>query len=499
MDKSCLFEKRVLEYICKYQMVPEGVPLFVGVSGGADSVCLLSVLHSFFREEQNVSAALNMPAAESTLTAVHIHHGIRGAQADADEDFVRGLCADIGVPCRVFHVNVPEEMEKTGEGCEEAARRLRYQVFSQILLEFPGGRLALAHHREDQAETVLFHAIRGSSLRGLSGMRPVNGNYIRPLLFVQKEEICQYLSQKNIAFRTDQTNFSLEYTRNRLRLQVMPQLLAINAKAVENISRAADSVQLAEDFLSYQETLAWQRLFAGRAMCGCEEVLLPGELLGEHPFLQERLVYRALSEISGGCKDLQKRHVQAVLALFEKQPGRMCSLPKKIMAQRQYGGVRLYKKADCRETDWSQPLFCVNERQKITEMLSSEGLFTCCEGNLCIEAIKENIHWRVFLSKKNIKIPKNNYTKWFDYDKISTAALFRTRRAGDFFVMDSSGGHKKLKQYFIDAKIPQQQRDQVLLLADNSHIIWIADGRISEEYKVQKNTRVILELETVKK
>jgi tRNA(Ile)-lysidine synthase len=232
----------------------------------------------------------------------------------------------------------------------------------------------------------------------------------------------------------------------------------------------------------------------------------------EEPLIRKRVLYHLLCVCSGAKKDIQERHVLGVDGLFGKPDGKRIQLAYGLCAAADRDGVRLEGKKEgagkerageeTREENegaWEHLLFSGEERsaiEKNSQLLPQGG---------CIE-LKEagkTIQWRVFLKKnacseeKRAEIPKKNYTKWFDYDKISNAALFRTRRAGDWFVLDSSGKHKKLKQYFIDEKIPKQERSRIPLLADENHIIWIIGRRISEEYKVRETTRLILELRVI--
>jgi len=481
MDFSDQFEKKIWDYMETWHMADRGSQIVAGVSGGADSICLLEVLCRFAE------------CMDWQITAVHVHHGIRGSQADRDEAYVRKFCKNRNVNCKCFKYNVPEMAKELGMGEEEAGRTVRLQAFASVMDELgQKTRLALAHHKNDQAETVLFHLIRGSNIQGLAGIRPVNGVCIRPMLCMQREEIIRYLTEQGISYCTDDTNFSDAYTRNRLRLTVIPEVKAMNAGAVENISRAAGHVRQAVDFIDGEEQKAWNKYGLGEKS---GEIFLPKQIKAEHIFLQKCLVYRAVSELAGSKKDLQEKHILAVLGLFKKQAGREYHLPFHVRARRVYGGIRLFLYEQRHNDEWEQLLFSAKERGAIIDELKNGG---CQSGCIFLKQPGYIFKWRIFLYEKNLKIPKNNYTKWFDYDKITSAALFRTRRSGDYLVLDSSGRHKKLKKYFIDTKIPADQRDIMPLLADGSHIIWVADGRMSEEYKVHKDTRAVLELRMVK-
>lgn len=217
-------EQKVNAYIQKYHMLEKGEKIVIGVSGGADSVCLLFLLLSL-RSEWDLK-----------LQAVHVHHGLRGADADADEQYVRKLCQVQDVPLYVFHEDVKAYAKERGMTEEEAGRVLRRERFVQIKNETGASKIVLAHHKNDNVETVLWNLSRGSGIRGAGGIRPKNGDWIRPLLCVTREEIEDYLGERKIAYCEDATNKEDDYTRNRLRNHVIPYLQEeINALSLIHI------------------------------------------------------------------------------------------------------------------------------------------------------------------------------------------------------------------------------------------------------------------------
>lgn len=497
MNFCYTFEKKVKNYIEEHHMAEKGEHLIVGVSGGADSICLLELLYRF---------AVTM---EWNITVVHVHHGIRGIDADKDERFVIEFCEKRGLHWKSFHYQIPLEAKMAKEGEEEAGRRLRYQALEETLKMHQADKIVLAHHKEDQAETVLFHFLRGSSLKGLCGMQPKNGNRIRPLLCVDKKEICRYLKEQGISYQVDQSNFSEKYTRNYLRLQVLPLLERVNQGVIENINRTSRQFLEAEEYLTEQTRAAAIRLnlCAGNGDWKESPLYLEKESYEREAFfIRKRVLYDILCSMAESKRNFEERHILSVDALFFKPVGKRIELPYKLWAKREYLGVFIGKEQEDfpKKTDilkeWSETLlFSKEEREKNFTIIEKNFHLLPLSGYKELSAQGKIFKWKIFLPEKNKRIPKNNYTKWFDYDKISSAALFRTRRAGDWFVMDSSGRHKKLTRYFIHEKISKEQREKQLLLADKNHIIWIIGKRISEAYKVQETTRVILELQLVGK
>ena len=229
--------ERVKEYIEKNRML-EGIErVVVGLSGGADSVCLLFMLYRYIRE------CREKEGRSIKLTAVHVHHGIRGVQADNDADYSRRLCGDMGIEYRQYSYDVPRIARERGMGEEETGRLLRYQAFRENAGDDGLGVIAVAHHQNDQAETVLFHLARGSYVSGVSGMRPTADGIIRPLLCISRSDIENWLDINNIQYCTDNTNFDDNYARNAIRLKVIPYLEEhVNGRVVANICRYADGM-----------------------------------------------------------------------------------------------------------------------------------------------------------------------------------------------------------------------------------------------------------------
>lgn len=241
------------EAIRAYRMIGRGMKVVVGVSGGADSVCLLAGLVSL-REELGIS-----------LVAVHVEHGIRGEESLADAGYVAELCERWNVKLSVERIDVEAVARERGLTVEEAGRTVRYEVFARIAREQSADRIAVAHNRNDQAETVLWNLARGSGVKGLGGIRPMRGRIIRPLLFTERSEIESYLRVQGIRWRTDRTNLETAYTRNRIRLELLPWLTErLNAQAVDHIAQAAQRLWEVQDYLEAQTAQAAQRsVFAG--------------------------------------------------------------------------------------------------------------------------------------------------------------------------------------------------------------------------------------------
>ena len=430
--------KQLEQDISKYGIIEQGDRITVGLSGGADSVCLLFLLLEL------------KPEYGLTLKAVHVHHGLRGAEADEDEAFVRALCERLGVPLTVRRIDVLGQVRATGRSEEEVGRELRYRVLRE---EAEGGKIATAHHSDDNCETILFNILRGTGLAGLAGIPQVNGDIIRPLLHVSRAQIEEYLEKRGEPYRTDRTNASPAYTRNRIRNELLPWLeKEINAGTKEHLlnlgRRAAEAEELAA-------ALA-ERFYKENVQSGREAAELPAKALKSQPALiQKKVLLTAVEAVCGRKKDITAKQLDALSDLLDKQVGAAVSLPYGMTGTRTYNTLRIGR--------LSEP-----------EIM----MFSC--------------KIRYFVYSNTAEPPRIPYTKWFDYDKIKDTLIWRTRQSGDTIAL--AGGRKSLQRYFIDEKIPAGQRDSLPVLADGKNIVWIAGYRISERYKVTEKTVRVAEV-----
>ncbi len=448
-------------------LLHQGEHVVIGVSGGADSVCLLYVLRAL------------QPVLDLKLTAVHIHHGLRGADADGDRAFVENICGTEGIECRSFQADI-RAMAAAGRCSEEEAGRMyRYACFEQVRQTVGADKIAVAHHMDDTCETVLMNLFRGSGLKGLAGIPAVRGAVIRPLLRVSRAEIEAFLERNGIAYRTDATNFETDYTRNRIRLDVLPYVKAhINPAAAGHI---AETAVLAADVCRYMERQARE---AGRTIVRPLEAgyeIDAGGFCSLDIAVGRELLRLVIAGAAGQMKDIGMVHIEAVRQLFDRSVGRRLSLPYGLQAVRTYTSVRIGQV----QADRNAGEKCMAAAE--TDRLQIPGKYPAGENRFLILS--------VFSEDKNPQIPKKMYTKWFDYDKIKNRLVLRYRRSGDY--MEIRGGNKKpLRRILMDGRIPQADRDAMLLLADGSHILWIPDtGRISEYYKITGSTKRILEAE----
>lgn len=446
-------KKETREYIERFHMVTPGDGVLVGLSGGADSVCLLHLLWCL-KDELSI-----------TLRALHVHHGLRGAEADRDAEFSRRFCESLQIPFAAVRIDAAAEAVAGGISVEEAGRQARYRILTKEAERWESEcscpvKIAVAHHGDDNVETILYHLFRGSGLRGLSGIPPVRGRIIRPLLYSSRIRILAYLEEEGLSWTEDSTNGENDYTRNRIRNQLIPWITEeINAQAAANILRAGERIGQAD---RHFEALAdaWLDLH-GERQEPAEYRLSAAALAAEEEIVQGYILRQTFCRLSCPLKDISSVHLKEILALTGKETGKQVMLPHGIRAEREYESIR------------------IRRTEPIWENMYQNG--------------EEMLHMRVFPCKNWEEFPRNQYTKWFDYDKINGALAVRTRQPGDYFILPG-GGRKTVKSYLIDKKIPREERERLLLLADGAHILWIVGRRISEYYKVTEHTKMVLEV-----
>lgn len=473
------FEKKVVHLIDEYRMIEEQDCVIVGVSGGADSVCLLFVLYRLSRERK------------FGLMAAHVEHGIRGKESLEDAAFVEELCRKLDVPLRIRHADVRGMARQEKISTEEAGRRIRYGFFREIAGECASGihgrvHIAVAHNADDQAETILWNMVRGSGIKGLCGMRPVRDGIIRPLLECTRAEIEAYLRGQGAVWRTDATNLETDYTRNRLRLKVLPVLeKECNHQAARHIVMAGGKLAKAQDYLERQADKALKACMASER---AGKVSLDAALFcSEEEILQEYMLRAAIERTGAGLKNVTSGHIDDIRKLAASCGRKSLSLPGNLTAQLQGGRLSLINAelSPDMAADGEDSLIFVNIEKKYDILIPS-----CIKiGNIAVKFSLEP--W-----KKQL-IPENKYTKWFDYDTIRNKLQVRNRLPGDCLSVTKDGGHKKLKDYFIDEKVPHEKRGQVLLLAEGSQILWAVGYRISEAYKISERTKTVLKVQVM--
>jgi len=457
-------QKTVLQTIKYNGMLSPGDSVIVGLSGGADSVALLYVL-------MQLQAELNVAA----IFAVHINHGLRESAAVNDENFVCDLCGKIQIPLKIYQADVRGLAEKERISIEEAGRKLRYFYFEEARNAFGAAnvKIATGHHQNDNAETVIMNLARGAGLRGLCGIPPINGKIIRPLLDVSREEIEKYIEDNSLKYTTDVTNLSYEYTRNRIRHDVLPAIeRAVNPGVVQTVAKNAAWLRADEEYLEAAAQQAFDSLIISSGDCESPlQVSLNSIALAAlHPAISRRVVRIAIACVrsSGGhLFNITASHVQAVLDLAQMTSGKEVHLPG-LVAYKEYSGIVITTAAPPKEFgEYALPVPTVADIPEINKIISVSN------------AIPDK------LQPPNPKKPILYCTKAFEYGIVRGTLVLRSRRPGDKIVLKAQRPFtKKLQDYFTDAKIPRHKRDTIPILACGNEVLWVMDEKnpVSAKY-----------------
>ena len=402
----------------------------LAVSGGVDSMVML---HAF---------ANHLP--RPNFFVVTINHNIR-TEGASDCQFVANYCKTLGVECYTFDVDVPTHASENKLSVETSARLLRYQIFDNLNCDY----VCTAHHQRDNVETILMHIIRGSGLVGAQGIKQYNGKYYRPLLHVTKEQIDDYAKQHSIKFVVDQTNSDDKYMRNHIRNNVLPLLQDVCPTVEQNITRFAQNVANDQQFLDSLADISTVQFAQNEAK-------IPLELFREPQPIVYRVVKKVLEKLGILC-DVESAHYQAICDIANAVGGKQTHLPFGYIAINDYTHVTLCKMQQAVTQNWQIP-FAVGTTQTPVGTVQVEPKST-----------PDTLH--------------------FDLNAIPATAVFRTRQTGDMFVK-FGGGKKSLKDYLIDKKIPQRERDNLLLIADGKEILAIVGVEISAKIKAKKGSQV---------
>ena len=391
-----------------------------------------------------------------SVSAVHFNHKLRGGASDSDEAFVRDFCDNNGIPVYVGACDVSAESHNRRAGIEETARVMRYEFFERIAGEIDAARIATAHNAEDNAETVLMNLIRGASLSGLSGIPPVRGNVIRPMLQIGRQQILNYLVSQKIPYVNDETNAENIYTRNKFRHLLFPLLQEINPRAVEAIGKAAALVRKDDQYLySLAETVVQtaQASEGGLVISAKTLAALPSPVASRAFFL-------LIDKIGEGRGDISALHVESAQLLINSDAASgSCSLPRGIWLTKEYDDLYLTK-----------------GRQKTTfpaTQLASGGRIVLMDGAWEIICVPVSLCEKTAGSAQTI----------FIKDGMITGPLnVRPRLPGDRIRLSGRGGSKSLKKLFIEEKIPVSRREAIPVIADGDRLVAVAGFGADEAY-----------------
>lgn len=458
---------KVYNYIIENSMIQNGDKVMIALSGGPDSVCLLHILYRL-KEKFNIE-----------LYAAHLNHCIRGIEADGDEQYAKELCINLGIKFFSKRVDVEGYAEEKGISCEVAGREVRYNFFEEIKNKEGINKIALAHNANDQAETVLLRIMRGCGVDGLCGIRPVrDGIFIRPILGIERIEIEKYCNDEELKPHIDKTNLENIYTRNKVRLGLIPYLReTFNEDIIGSLNRLAYTMQGEYELLDEISEQYYEKY------CYKEDnkVIIKKKIFSENKNLVARIIRMAYCKLKGDMYNIEKCHVLNIIRLGETGTGKYTMLPNGIIAYNNYGDIYI-----CRNNDFHNH----SDNNIDKKVILNIG----CKNH--IEDMKISME---ILSNNNIKVwSSGKYEKYFDYDNIKEEIILRYRREGDIFNPLGMNGNKLLKKVFIDMKIPRNIRQEIPLICFGEDIVWIVGYNVCDKYKVTKNTKKVLKIKIQK-
>lgn len=452
---------KVIETIERNSMFNEGDRVVVAVSGGPDSICLLHLLNS-------IKARFNIE-----ICAAHVNHCLRGAEADADEEFVREFCEKLNIDFYVKRVDVNKLAEEKKLSSELAGREARYDFFEEVRKKFNGNKIAIAHNANDRAETILMRIIRGTGLDGMVGIKPIRDEiFVRPLINISRDEIEKYCLDNKISPRIDKTNLERLYTRNKIRLDLIPYIMNnFNEDVVAALNRLGDIVSIDNDYMQKNAN----KKYNSYCYHNGKNIIIKKEAFCEHEAILSRILRKAISELTGSVYNIEKKHISDIIYIQKIGTGKKADLPNNIVAYNNYGDICFEIKNDA-----------IINYEKICEANIEDS------SEICFDGFK--LELTLMSGKANIKLDQNDYIKYFDADKAGKNISIRYRADGDKFMPLGMKVHKKLKDIFINLKIPREDRMRIPLVCFNGEIAWIVGHKISENFKIDDKTKTILKI-----
>lgn len=456
---------KVKKTLYKYSMIHQNDHVLVGLSGGPDSVCLVAILNK-------LKSGLNIK-----LSAAYIDHALRPNETPYELDFCKEFCSSLGIPFFTRVINVDSYAKEKRLNKQEAARYLRYNALEEIAHENAASKIAVGHNADDQAETVLMRLFRGAGSLGLSGIPPVRKNIIRPLIEIERKEIEQFLEDEGIGFIVDSSNLKNIYLRNKIRHFMIPAIQSINKDIIKTLLRTADVFRDEERYFEILVTKTLMKLITRKTDRAIELFLIPLE--GMDTVMIRRVLRRAIDE-TRGLGGINFVHIEDMIDLIKSgKSGDRIYLPDGVRAIKGYS------------------TFIITSEQPVrlsTYVIGGPGELVLKESSMVIISSISDVSEFHSLNSRPL-YGDGKTTAIIDSDKVHFPLTIRSRLQGDYFYPLGFGKKKKIQDYFVDEKIPRDERDAIPILTSGNSIVWIVGYRMDERYKVDKDTKRILKLD----
>lgn len=446
--------QKALKFIREQELLKNGDAVVVGISGGPDSIFLLKLLLII----QNI---FNLK-----IYAAHINHKLRGKEADDDEEFVNEFCKKNKIECVIESRDIKKIAQETKRSIEETARLERYKFFNEVLQKFKANKIATGHTLNDNAETMIFNLIRGSGVSGLRGIPVKRDNIIRPLLGLTKDEIIDFLKEEKIPFRVDSSNLDEDFTRNFIRNKVIPLLLELNPSLYETLSITSDLLRLLEKYIQVEET-KFEKLFVSKKGDKLLRIKIE-ENVDYKNYLMMDLIRKKINSIFN--IHIGYEITKEIVNLVKQEKGTTIQISEKILALKESNSILILVEPEFEEVNIS-----ITYDSKLQKYYGSYFEFKISSAPV-----------------KEAKISDNPLVEFFDADKIKHKLVLRNWKPGDKFIPLGMKYSKKVSDILTDAKIPSIFRKQILVLCDGPEIVWLVGVRLSEKYKVSKETKKVI-------
>ncbi|MBD7915185.1 tRNA lysidine(34) synthetase TilS [Clostridium sp. Sa3CUN1] len=458
---------KVRDFVVENNLIQNNDKVLVALSGGPDSVCLLSILYKL-KDYFNIE-----------IGAAHVNHMLRGDEAVKDEEYAKSICYKLGVKFFSKRVDINKISKDMGISHELAGREERYRFFEDISKANGYNKIAIAHNANDQAETIIMNMMRGSGIEGLCGIRSKrDGGIIRPILCLSRNEIEEYCNYYDLNPRIDSTNLENIYRRNKVRLDIIPYMKDnFNKDIIETLNRMANLLQIDNDFIEKECNNSYKKY--------CKESKKNLVIAKDAFFIEKailtRVIKKSFVEFSGKHTNFEMKHIYEVISLANNSTNKKINLPHGIIAENVYGDIYLKYKEE-------------NKSEENEIILNKENI-----NNKEVQYGEYNISFTVISNKNNIEFSNNVLIKYFDYDKIKEKLIIRKRKNGDKMTPLGMKGSKKIKDIFMDLKIPVEKRDTVPILCFDNEVAWIVEHKVSDRFKITKETKNIIKITFARK
>jgi tRNA(Ile)-lysidine synthase len=466
--KAHSLETRVIDFIREKGLFSAGDKIVVAVSGGADSVCLLHILERH-KDELGIQ-----------IYVAHLNHQLRGTESEADAAYVSELARKLGIPATVDCQDVASYHIQKGGSLEEAAREMRYRFLAEVMKRVGASRVAVGHICDDHIETILLHLLRGSGTTGLGGLQPFSVisygeqdgslEVVRPLLKIMRQETLGYCRSHRLAPRSDSSNESFTFLRNRIRLELLPLLRKYNPKIDEGLLRLGEIAGDETLFMEQRVSAVWQEL----ARMGNDVLYLDMDNMRALPRALQRCIFRkAVRQVRGDLRDIEAGHIEDMMKFLSKPAGKSLCLPDGLTLSTGYGRLILAQ---------AQADTCPLPMLRDTS-------------NIDVPGETDLPGWRITAEiVTGATGTDNGFSASFDLDKLGRKIVVRPRRPGDRFQPLGMNENKKLQDFMVDSKIPRSWRDRVPVVSSDDRVLWVVGWRIDDRVKVTRATKKILRL-----